>query len=72
MTEQQVEWVVAGLCACAVATPLVASAIMRRLGRRKLRKRRAAMDAEWKKIEKHMAHGATAAEVLNHQLRGGH
>ncbi len=38
---------------------------------RAAKKRRAAMDAEWKKIEKYIAHGATAAEVLNHQLRGG-
>ena len=66
------EWVASIFFICAVAAPLIASSMMNRLERRKRRNRRAAMDAEWKKIEKHMEHGATPAEILNHQLRGGH
>lgn len=38
---------------------------------RRLNKRRATMDAEWEKIEKYIALGATPTEILNHQLRGG-
>ena len=65
------EWVAAGFFMCAVAAPLIVSSMMKRLERRKLNKRRAAYDVEWKKIEKFMAMGATPAEILKHQLKGG-
>ena len=68
---EQSAWIASGFFALVVATPLVASSIMRRLERRRFEKRRAAMEAEWQKIEKFMAMGATPAEILNHQLRGG-
>ena len=56
---------------CVVVIMCVCSFWMATRKARALKKRRAAMEAEWQKIEKYMAMGATPAEILNHQLRMG-